>query len=296
MRDLPIAALDIGGTTLKAALPQAGGPMRRVEAPTRAAEGADRVLERAADLLRSLAPFAALGVSTAGMVDPISGIMGYANDNIPGYTGTDVKGFFARRFGVPTAVVNDANAAALGEGALGAAADCPDFFCVVYGTGIGAGLVLDGTLRLGAGGAAGEAGALIVHPEDIVPGDPFSGCYERYASASALVAAARAMDPSIRDGRAVFARLEEPPVAALVDRWLDEVAHGLCSLIHLLQPRRVVLGGGIMEQPYAVEGARRRVLARLIPVFRPVSIVGARLGNMAALYGAARLAGDLLAP
>ena len=72
------------------------------------------------------------------------------------------------------------------------------------------------------------------------------------------------------------------------------MAAGLCGLIHTYNVPCVVLGGGVMEQPYAIEGARERTLARLIPGFRGVRILGARLGNMAGLYGAAGLAEESL--
>ena len=105
-----IGALDIGGTNIKACLFEDGaaGPLR--EAPTRAKEPG--LLDRAAELLSALGDFDAIGVSTAGQVDPDTGNIRNANENIPGYTGTDVKGFFEGRFGKPTAVVNDVYAAA----------------------------------------------------------------------------------------------------------------------------------------------------------------------------------------
>ena len=204
-----IGALDIGGTNIKACLFEDGaaGPLR--EAPTRAKEPG--LLDRAAELLSTLGDFDAIGVSTAGQVDPDTGVIRYANENIPGYTGTDVKGFFEGRFGKPTAVVNDVYAAALGEGTQGAARGTPDYICLTYGTGIGGGVVLDGKPYYGRGASAGVMlGGLITHPEALVAGDPFSGTYERYASTTALIAGARQVDPAIENGRQLFARQEDP--------------------------------------------------------------------------------------
>ena len=116
-----IAALDIGGTRIKACLFENETLLQSEEADTPAKEGAQALLKTAGDLLEPFLPFEAVGVSTAGQVDPDAGTIRYANENLPGYTGTDVRGYFQQRFSVPCAVMNDAYAAALGEGAYGAA-------------------------------------------------------------------------------------------------------------------------------------------------------------------------------
>ena len=283
-----IGALDIGGTNIKACLFEDGiaGPLR--EAPTLAKQG--NVLDRAAELAASLGDFDAIGISTAGQVDPDTGVIRYANENLPGYTGTDVKGFFERRFGKPAAVINDVYAAALGEGTRGAAQGKPDYICLTYGTGIGGGIVLGGKPYYGRGASAGVMmGGLITHPEAMVPGDPFSGTYERFASTTALIVGAKKVDPSIENGRQLFARQEEAPLKQVLDRWLEEVAAGICALVHCYNIPCVLLGGGIMEQPLVFNQAKRLTLEHLIPGFRGVEIRQAALGNMAGLYGAASL-------
>lgn len=284
-----IGALDIGGTNIKACLLEDGIAGSRGETPTLAKEPG--LLNRAAELLASLGDFDAIGVSTAGQVDPDTGVIRYANENIPGYTGTDVKGFFENRLGKPTAVVNDVYAAALGEGTRGAAMGVPDYICLTYGTGIGGGVVLNGKPYYGRGASAGVMlGGLITHPEDIRPEDPFSGTYERFASTTALIAAAKKVDPSIENGRQLFARQEEPALRQVLNRWLEEVAAGICTLVHCYNIPCVLLGGGIMEQPLVFAGAKRLAEERLIPGFRGMTVRQAALGNMAGLYGAAYLA------
>lgn len=286
MSAVRVAALDIGGTNIKACLFENGVLVRQDECKTPAREGGMHVLERAASLITTYAPFDAVGVSTAGQVTPHTGVIRYANQNLPKYTGINVKDFFEHRFSVPTIVENDVNAAALGEGKCGAAVNISDYLCLTYGTGVGGAIVLGGDLWRGVHGSAGEFGGIVLHPEDILADDPFSGCYEHYASASALLRAARAQDSTLVGGRDLFHRLAEAPMRAVVDHWLDELATGLCTLIHILEPSCVVLGGGVMEQQYAIDGARKRVLTRLIPSFRSTAIVGAKLGNLAGLYGA----------
>lgn len=290
-----IAAVDIGGTKIKACVFEGGQPLQTAETDSQAKQGAEHLLERVAGLLEGLAPFDAVGVSTAGQVDPVTGVMRYANSNIPGYTGMDVRGYFQARFSRPVAVVNDVYAAALGEGAKGSARGERDYICLTYGTGIGGGVVLDGKLYYGAGACAGVMlGGIVTHPEDIQADDPFSGTYERYASNTALMAAAKKENPSLASGRDIFKQLDQPRMKALVDCWLDEVAAGACTLIHAYNVPCLVLGGGVMEQPYALEGARRRIQTRIIPGFAGVRVTGAALGNLAGLYGAASLAGKTL--
>ena len=286
-----IGALDIGGTNLKACLFQDGVPARQGEAPTLAQEGPKEVLRRAAALLETMGPFEALGVSTTGQVDPQSGVIRYANENMPGYTGTKVKAFFEERFHVPTAVINDVYAAALGEGAFGAARGETDYICLTYGTGIGGGVILNGGPYYGAGPSAGVMlGGLITHPEDRIAGDAFSGTYERYGATTALVARVRALWPELDSGRKIFAALPgNEDLLAQVNGWLREVALGICALVHAYNIPCVVLGGGIMEQPYVFGEAKEMAERFLIPGFRGVRIVQASLGNMAGLYGAASL-------
>lgn len=296
MKALRIAAVDMGGTQSKAFLLEADRVLEAREVPSRAREGGAALLSQGKKLLEGLWPFDALGVATAGQVDPAQGVIRYANDNIPGYTGAPVRAYFQEKFPVPVAVENDVCAAALGEGLRGAAREQSDYMLLTYGTGVGGAVVLENRLYRGAGASAGiMLGGLITHPERTDPKDPFAGCYERSASASALVRRGLALDAGLSSGRAIFARLEEPAVQALVDAWLDQVAAGLCTLIHAYNVPCLVLGGGVMEQPYAVQGARRRALARLIPGFQSPSILGAALGNRAGLWGAAHLARQALA-
>lgn len=289
-----VAALDMGGTKIKGCVFSDGELVQQGETDSQAKQGGAHFLERAAALLVSFGDFDALGVSTAGQVDPQTGVIRYANSNIPGYTGTDVKGFFEAKFKKPVVVVNDVYAAALGEGAGGAARGERDYICLTYGTGVGGGVVLDGKLYYGSGASAGVMlGGLVLHPEDATSDDPFAGTYERCASATALVEFAKRYDPSLTSGREIFARMDEPAILTAVNHWIDEVAAGVCALIHCYNVPCLVLGGGVMEQPYAIDGVRARVEEVLIPGFSGARVLGASLGNMAGLYGAARLAENL---
>ena len=198
------------------------------------------------------------------------------------------------RFHVPVAVENDVNAAALGEGIFGAGRGERDFICLTYGTGVGGAIVMDQKVYHGCAFSAGEFGGLLIHPEDRKEGEFFSGCYEKYASATALAARAMVIDPALTDGRKIFAAIDQPGVQAAVDEWIDEIVNGLQTLIHIFNPSCIVLGGGVMAQPYILKEVKQKASARIMSSFRNVELRQAELGNRAGLMGAAYLAGALL--
>lgn len=285
--------LDIGGTAIKSGLYADGALTDIRETPTEAALGGGHVVTRAKEIIASYrqhSSFQRIGISTAGQVNPAQGQIIYANENIPGYTGTRLAEIISQEFGVPAAVENDVNAAAIGESAFGAGKDFQDFVCLTYGTGVGGAIFSGGRLYHGSSYSAGEFGAIVTHPEDRVPGSGmFSGCYEKYASTTALVKSAAALDPAMDNGRRIFERLGEPEVKMLVDRWITEIVYGLATIVHMLNPECVVMGGGIMEQPYIIEQIRARLYPTIMPSFRNVQIRKAALGNRAGLLGAALL-------
>lgn len=282
-----IAVLDIGGTSIKSGIWDGETLSELMERDTNAWEGGARLMERAAEILEEYAPFDAIGISTAGQVDTERGTIYYANDNIPGYTGTEVRKLLEDRFHVPVTVENDVNAAALGEGKFGAGVGAEDFLCLTYGTGVGGAIVIVGEVCTGSSWSAGSFGGIVIHPEQIDPQVEFSGCYEKCASATALVKRAMEVDPELKNGRAVFAAFSRPEVRQVVDGWIGEIVYGLITLVHVFNPARIVLGGGVMAQPYVLEQVRERLAAGISPGFRGVEIVTAKLGNQAGLMGAA---------
>lgn len=285
-----IAVLDIGGTSIKSGLWNGQELVDVREQNTEAKKGAAHVVSRILEILKTYRPFDGVGISTAGQVNSEEGYIRYANENIPGYTGTRLKDIVASEFGTPVAVENDVNAAALGEAAWGAGKDHDDFLCLTYGTGVGGAIIIGKKIYSGSMFSAGEFGGIMVHPEDCVKGQPFSGCYEKYASATALVAEALKQDETLTNGRQIFSRFQEPKVKEIVDRWIDEIVHGLVTVIHIFNPSCVILGGGVMEQPYILGQVRERTADRIMDSFRGVELKTAALGNRAGLMGASWMA------
>lgn len=290
---MKIAALDIGGTSIKAGIWEDGNLKDIREYDTNAKAGGRAVIEKAIAILKEYKDFDRIGISTAGQVDSKQGSIRYANENIPGYTGMQVKSIIEENFRVPVAVENDVNAAAIGEASYGAGKEFEDFLCLTYGTGVGGAIVINKKIYTGAEFSAGEFGGILIHPEGRKEGDYFSGCYERYASTTALVERAKVYDSSLTNGRKIFERLNEQPIKDIVDEWVKEIMYGLISLIHIFNPSCVVLGGGVMGQTYVVEKLEQMLYTNIMPSFKKVVLRKAELGNTAGLLGAVSLASEM---
>jgi predicted NBD/HSP70 family sugar kinase len=290
---MAVMALDIGGTAIKSALYNEGTLTDIKETPTQAAQGGSHVVNRIKEIIKEYQKdysFERIGISTAGQVDPVRGEIVYANQNIPGYMGTKLKKIMEEEFHVPTKVENDVNSAAIAESVFGVGKPYKEFVCLTYGTGVGGAIFANGKLYTGSSYCAGEFGAIVTHPEDRILGkDMFVGCYEKYASVTALVNSALRVDASLTNGRKVFERIGEPKVKEVVDRWILEIIYGLTTIIHMLNPECVILGGGVMEQPYVLERLREQLYQHIMSSYHHVMIEKAALGNRAGMLGAAVL-------
>ncbi|MVB10042.1 Beta-glucoside kinase [Caprobacter fermentans] len=289
-----IAALDIGGTAVKYCLydSRCGFVKEDVrETPTNAELGGKAVLEQAMNLAAERKCFDAIAVSTAGQVNPETGAIIYATDNIPGYTGIQLKRELETRFRVPAFVENDVNAAALGEAAAGAGREYGSFLCLTYGTGIGGAIILNREVYRGSSFSAGEMGHMITHAGGLPCTCGNRGCYEQYASASALIRSVREQTGRNLNGREIFKLLKsDSRIERAVSVWIDEILYGLVSLIYIFNPPAVILGGGIMNEDLLCDSVRQRIGGLLMPSYRGVEILKASLGNTAGLQGAIWLA------
>ncbi len=283
-----IASLDVGGTAIKAAVWQNGTLSEVTERPTPFAN-AQVLTEAMIDTVRSMGAVDAVGISTRGQVDG-SGTVLFDNGPIADYSGTQVKTILQNALRVPVAVENDVNCAAWAEAKLGAGADCNDFLCVTYGTGIGGAVIQNGELYHGANWSAGEFGAMQLFSQSPTGEGLCAAFYENLASASALVSAAHEVDAKIENGRQLCERLEDPALCAVIETWVKNVSYGLSSLIHIFNPSLIVLGGGIMQNDTLFQRINRCTHEQLMPGFEVVRLKQAKLGNQAGMIGAALLA------
>ncbi len=291
---MKILAFDIGGTEIKYAFCDENFNMTgKKSIPTNAGEGGKRIIERVVEIVKSCDGVDRIGVSTAGQVDSKKGEIIFATDSIPGYTGTKIKEIIETETGIPTAVENDVNSAAIGEAKFGAAKGIDSFVCLTYGTGIGGAVYLDNKLFTGASFSAGEFGHIVTHADGRSCTCGGSGCYEAYASASALVRDVAEKTGRKMNGREIFAEFDNPVIRDIIDNWIDEIVIGLKSIVYVFNPSLIVAGGGIMNEAYITDEVNKRLQKELMPSFRKVKIVKALMGNDANKLGAAYLASKL---
>lgn len=291
---MKILAFDIGGTEIKYAFcDESFNLTKKKTIPTNAHEGGKRIIERVVEIIKSCDGIDRVGISTAGQVDSKKGEIIFATDSIPGYTGTKIKEIIEAETGIPTAVENDVNSAAIGEAVFGAAKDAESFICLTYGTGIGGAVYLDNKLFTGASFSAGEFGHIITHAGGRSCTCGGKGCYEAYASARALVADVSEKTGRNMNGREIFDEFDNTVIREIIDNWIDEIVVGLKSLIYIFNPALIVAGGGIMNEAYITDEVNKRLQNELMNSFRKVRVVKAQMGNDANKLGAAYLASKL---
>lgn len=291
---MKILAFDIGGTEIKYAVcDEKFNLSEKKSVPTNAHEGGKRIIERIVEIIKDCGGADRIGISTAGQVDSKKGEIIFATDSMPGYTGTKIKEIIEAETGIPTAVENDVNSAAIGEAVFGAAKDCPSFICLTYGTGIGGAIFFDGKLFTGNSFSAGEFGHMVTHAGGRECTCGGRGCYETYASASALVKSVSNKLGKKMNGREVFENFENPEVRKLIDEWIDEIVIGLKSLVYIFNPSLIVAGGGIMNEEYITDEINKRLHLTLMASFKKVKVVKALMGNDANKLGTAYLASKI---
>ncbi|MEG0962582.1 MAG: ROK family protein [Lachnospiraceae bacterium] len=288
---------DIGGTSVKCGTCTDHTLSDLSSFPTNAYLGGPYIIDQVISFIKKHSDFDAIGISTAGQVNAEEGSIIYANSNIPNYTGMQIKKELETLFHVPITVENDVNCAALGESIYGSGKNYNDFLCLTYGTGVGGAIIQNNKIYHGSSFSAGEFGGIITHGSANLSAqnqDVFCGCYERYASTSALVRTLSAYDTSLVNGKLIFENLNRSEVKSFVDQWIDEILLGLATIIHIFNPSCIVLGGGIMAQSYIIEEIRKRLYVKIMPSFSHVEILGAALGNNAGMLGANYLALEAL--
>jgi glucokinase-like ROK family protein len=295
-----VLAFDIGGTRIKHGIVRGDGVLLSQDSlPTLAEEGGECVLARLLGVMaqqrRKQPVLLGVAISTAGQVNPADGSIRFSTDNLPGWTGMALARRVSDACGLPCAVENDVNAAALGEAWQGAARGARTALVVTLGTGIGGAILSQGELFYGSQGSAGELGHMCMRPHGLPCTCGQAGCFEQYASTAALerrIAHRAAREPGwahlTARGLCDRARQGEAAARALLAEWLDDVAWGICALTPVLDPDVVVLGGGISAQgAFLTERIQRRVRAGVMPSYRGVRVRPAALGNAAGMIGAA---------
>ena len=298
-----IAGVDIGGTKLAVGIvDEAGRVAARRECPTEPERGPGHGLGEIVRMLREAAAQAGgaisgIGIGAPGPLDPLEGTIGKV-DTLPGWEGTNVVAPLAEEFQAPVALENDADAAALAETAWGAGRGESVLLYVTISTGIGVGIVVDGRLYRGAGGAHPEIGHHVIEASGPLCYCGARGCWEALASGPAMAAWAASNGLTAPRGRGLSAGLVCELAAAgdskailAVERTGYYLGVGLANLISFFCPGAIALGGGVMQSADLFLGRMREVVrtnCSLVP-YEQTKIALASFGADAGLVGAARV-------
>ena len=305
--------IDIGGTKIAAGVVDEHGRILARKRVATARRDAETVEHTVSDLVRQLQAhheIEAVGIGAAGFVDEKRSRVNFA-PNL-GWRDEPLRLAVESEINLPVVVENDANAAAWGEYRFGAGRGTEYLVTITVGTGIGAGIIIDGNLYRGRWGAAAEFGHLCVEPGGRPCGCGNRGCWEQYASGNALVREARYLASERRteaetlldlgDGtpegvqgvHITNAAREGDPVALaafdFVSRWLGQ---GMADIAAILDPECFVIGGGVSEAGDILLNSTVRAFSESVTGKEHRTLpkcVVAKLGNTAGLVGAADLA------
>jgi glucokinase len=306
--------VDVGGTKVLGGVVDASGKVLATSRRDTPREGGNELTKTIAAVALELMQdhsITAVGVSAAGFVSSDRKTM-LATPNIADWNGVQLDVELTKLIGLPVVIENDANAAAWGEAKFGAGRNQAHMMMLTIGTGVGGGIVVNNELYRGAFGIAAEFGHLRVVPEGHLCGCGARGCFEQYASGSALRRHAReAISASPDLARNLLAR-GDGTIDGLTGQAITDAARdgdavalaafqttaqylgaGIASLAVLLDPSCVVIGGGVIDAGEILLAPTREAMKRYMPFAgkHPYpEIVAAELGNEAGLVGVADLA------
>ena len=307
--------IDVGGTTAKAGVVDEEG---KILSKSVCRTGKERAFEDiAADMAElcrrvvresghEMGDIAAVGVGIPGEQDPKSGLVAFCNNL--GWVNVPLMQRLREALGLSVYVDNDANVAALAESAFGASRDVKSSILVTLGTGVGGGIVENRRVRTGAHGVGGEIGHMVV----VVDGEKCNcghrGCWEKYASATAIIRMGRALmeekpdcalarqlgsDAAQLNAKAVLdlAKAGDADCMGIFETYVKYLCVGLANLINIYDPDMIVLGGGVAYAGDFLLDAVRAALGDYVycPALSWARVELARMGNDAGIIGAAML-------
>ncbi len=300
--------IDFGGTSVKLAV--VAGEILLTDIyriPTQEFESPDRLIEEisyvVAEIRKGYPAVSAIGVGVPGAVNFSTG-MTYNLTNVKGWSEVPLRDILAEKSGLPTVIDNDANCMAYAEWKFGAARGCSHAVCVTLGTGVGGGLILNNQLFRGASYAAGEIGQMSIDLNG-VPG-PYgnSGALERYIGnrqitemAAEIYRKRGAKLPTIHTPEALAEMAGKGDSVAL-EVWThvaNSLGFCLMSVVYLLNPEAIVVGGGVSEAGDLLFDPLKKTLKETLTAecFDHLRIVPARFGNTAGMIGSSAMASEL---
>jgi len=254
---------DIGGTFIKyAVMNDQAMKLESGKIPT-PKEGLEVFLQKFSEIVteyRKLFDIQGIALSSPGAVDVIRGFIGGASA-IPYIHGVCMTDLLKERTGLEVSIENDANCAALAEGWRGAAKETDYYICIVIGTGIGGSIVINQTILRGATLHGGEFGYMIMGTP---PKNPLQSTWSQVASTHSLieeVEVRKSLPKGTLDGEEVFRMAEEGDSIAkeCIDHLYKKLAIGIYNLKYALDPKKILIGGGISKRPEVIEGINQEL-------------------------------------
>ena len=308
--------IDLGGTNIAYGLTDSEGKLIKKQSVETARDiGAEELTgfmaERALGFIGECGlketDVKSIGIGCPGWCDDRRGVL-ILTVNLP-FRNTNIREIFGKYTKIPVHLGNDANCAALGEALCGGAKGAKTSVTVTLGTGVGGGIIINGSIYTGFNGAAGELGHMVVRKGGEKCSCGRKGCFESYASATALIRETRkaalahpeslinelcGSDPDKINGKTAFdaMRAGDKAGTALVRRYIRDLGEGIINYINIFQPEVVLIGGGISKEGEGLLKPLRRYVYRYSYGSRTkkrTKILKATLGNDAGIIGAAML-------
>lgn len=294
---MQVIGVDIGGTNLKLGRFDANGSeIRSLTRPTPQPATPDRVLTAVKAAIAQIDPnheANAIGIGTPGPAD-VTGRIARLAINLPDWVNVPVADWIEHHFGKPCTIANDANCAGMGEAWLGAGRSRQDFVMLTLGTGVGGAIILNQKLLVGHHGAAGELGSMSFDPHGHPCNSGNRGSLEQQLCISAI---------ERRTGKSPeelgkLAQQNDAEALAFWQAYGQDLGIAAATLIYLLTPEAIVIGGGISaSSDYFFPAALAEIYDRVnAPSRGNIELLRAELGNRAGSIGAAKLALNLINP
>lgn len=303
-----VIGIDFGGTSVKLAVVEGETLLTDTHRiPTQEFESPDHLIERisrvVAEIREQHPSVSAIGVGVPGAVNFSTG-MTYNLTNVKGWSEVPLRDILAEESGLPTVIDNDANCMAYAEWKFGAARGCSHAVCVTLGTGVGGGLILNNQLFRGANYAAGEIGQMSIDLNG-VPG-PYgnTGALERYIGNRQITGMAAEIYrqrgeevPAVHTPEALaeMAGKGDPVALEVWTKVATCLGFSLMSVVYLLNPEAIVIGGGVSEAGALLFDPLKKTLKNSLTAecFDHLRIVPARFGNTAGMIGSSAMASEL---
>jgi glucokinase len=291
-----VIGIDIGGTAIKLGrFSQDGSCLQSLTVVTPQPATPEAVLAVIVDAIAQIDPdnqTIAIGVGTPGPADAAGRIAKIAI-NLPEWHDVPLAEWLETKTGKPTVIANDANCAGVAEAWLGAGRHFQNFILLTLGTGVGGAIILDGKLFIGHQGAAGELGLISFNPDGPMCNSGNQGSLEQYASVIAI----RRRTGKEPAELGALAQAGDADALAFWQEYGRDLGIGLVSLVYVLTPQAIVIGGGVSASfEFFLPAAKAEIDQRVMPTSRTgLQILPAELGNSAGMVGAAKLAWQYIA-